>query len=65
MLADEVALCIQGSKTDIFSRGEYRNHFENLPADPATRLCVVEAVKFYIKHFPPKMFNQGETHGPF
>ena len=30
MHADEVAICIQGSKTDIFNRGEYRNDFENM-----------------------------------
>jgi len=65
MQADEVAICIQGSKTDIFNRGEYRNHFEHIPSDDSTRLCVVEAVKVYVKHFPDKMFNQGEAHGPF
>ena len=54
MQANEVAIFIQGSKTDIFNRREYRNHFENIPVDDSTRCCVVEAVKFYVKHFPDK-----------
>ena len=63
--ADEVAIGTQGSKTDIFISGEYRNHFENIPVDDSTHVCVDEAVKFYVKHFPNKMFNLGEDHGPF
>ena len=65
MQANEVAIRIQSSKTDIFNRGEYRNNFDHFLTDDSIRLCVVEAVKHYVRHFPDKMLNQGEAHCPF
>ena len=55
--ADEVAICIQGSKTDIFNRGQNRNHFINLDEDPESRLCVVEAIVNLCKFRPDCLFK--------
>ena len=55
--ADEVSLCIQGSKTDIFNRGQYRNHFINLEGSIDSRLCVVEAVVNLCKFRPQAFFK--------
>ena len=46
--ADEVALCIRGSKTDQLNRGEWRNHFRT----PEGELCVVAALEAYERHAP-------------
>lgn len=46
--ADEVVLTIRGSKTDVYNRGETRNHFKG--DDP--RLCVVRAVVALYEHHP-------------
>ena len=64
--ADEVLIVIQGSKTDVYNRGEARNHFainaasrglgrandEGQIAPP--ELCVVEALKILWRHFPQR-----------
>ena len=45
---DELIVCIRGSKTDQYNRGEHRNHF--LSGDPA--YCVVSAVATYARARP-------------
>jgi len=52
--ADEVRIEVQGSKTDIYNRGEYRNHFANFDTSHGTRLCVVEAMIILCSHYPSK-----------
>jgi len=55
--ADEVRIEVQGSKTDIYNRGEYRNHFANFDISHGTRLCVVEALIILCSHYPSKFFG--------
>ena len=62
--ADEVSLTIQGSKTDIYNKGESRNHFKTLDCSWDENLCVVEAVVALAKHFPNKFFGQPGSHEP-
>lgn len=45
--ADEVALCIRGSKTDQLNRGEWRNHFR-----AQGELCIVDALAEYQRKAP-------------
>ena len=61
--ADEVRITIQGSKTDIYNRGEHRNHFANLGTPFGERLCVVEACIFLCAHDPAKFFGS-TVHEP-
>ena len=54
--ADELVLTVQSSKTDIFNKGETRNHFRvpRIKGEDAP-LCVVEAVCMLFHHFPGRM----------
>ena len=54
--ADEVVVTIQGSKTDVYNKGETRNHFKVAATleDP-NPLCVVRAVELLFHHFPQRM----------
>ena len=56
-LADEVKVEIQGSKTDIYNRGEHRNHFVSQVVSHGARLCVVEAIIILCSHFPDRFFG--------
>ena len=58
--ADEVTLCIRGSKTDQLNRGEWRNHFRAKGQDEC-KLCVVEALEMY-EHWVPERFRGVEQH---
>ena len=47
--ADEVMLTVRGSKTDIYNRGQVRNHFKT--SEP---VCVVKAMINLFHHFPQR-----------
>ena len=51
--ADEVVVTIRGSKTDIYNKGESRNHFCS-----GQDLCPVRALQTLFKHFPQR-YGQG------
>ena len=55
--ADELKVEIQGSKTDIYNRGEHRNHFASHIVSHGARLCVVEAMIILCSHFPDRFFG--------
>jgi hypothetical protein len=46
--ADEVKLTVQSSKTDIYNKGESRNHFAHHGKCYGERLCVVEALILFV-----------------
>jgi hypothetical protein len=52
---DELVLCIRGSKTDQYNRGEFRNHFLSGDAD----LCVVTAMARYAAAHPDRYRGEG------
>ena len=63
--ADEVVVTIQGSKTDIYNRGETRNHFRaSNPDGTADKLCVVRAVELLYFHFPDRAPGQPNEDQP-
>ena len=53
--ADELVITVQSSKTDIFNKGESRNHFKVPEEEPHSSLCVVKAVETLFHHFPDRM----------
>jgi len=55
--ADEVRLEIQGSKTDIYNKGEFRNHFLSTVEKDGELLCVVDAVINLCAHCPSRFFG--------
>ena len=61
--ADEVRITIQGSKTDIYNKGEHRNHFANFSTMFEERLCVVEACILLCAHDPSRFFGTN-VHEP-
>ena len=62
--ADEVRLLVAGSKTDIYNRGESRNHFVNHDLAYGQRLCVVEAIILFYKHAPQSHHAGGDAFEP-
>jgi hypothetical protein len=54
--ANEVQLTIEGSKTDIYKRGKYRNHFAHQDCTFGERLYVVEALFLPFKQAPQSFF---------
>jgi len=54
--ADEVVVTIRGSKTDVYNRGESRNHFCS-----GTDLCPVRAMQGLFKHFPQRYDRGSEA----
>ena len=58
--ADEVTLCIRGSKTDQLNRGEWRNHFR-VKDKGEFKLCIVEALEMY-ERWVPERFRGAERH---
>jgi integrase len=71
--ADEVMIVIRGSKTDVYNRGEARNHFARNESDQGQRradglggfcppdLCVVSALKILWRHFPQRFDGGAEA----
>ena len=57
--AGEVVVTIRGSKTDVYNRGESRNHFCS-----GTSLCPVKAIQGLFKHFPQR-YDQGSEASDF
>ena len=57
--SDEVVLTIRGSKTDIYNRGEVRNHFRS-----GDVLCPVGSAVALFKQFPQRYHNGSDSHGP-
>ena len=57
--ADEVVLTIRGSKTDIYNRGEVRNHFRS-----GDVLCPVGSAVALFKQFPQRYRNGSDSLGP-
>ena len=47
--ADEVTILARGSKTDIYNRGQVRNHFRT-----SETVCVVKAMVQLFRHFPQR-----------
>ena len=60
--ADEIRLVVAGSKTDIYNRGETRNHFANHEITYGQRLCVVEALAILYKHAPQSHRSGTDAH---
>jgi hypothetical protein len=54
--ANEVQLTIEGSKTGIYNRGRYRNHFAHQDCTFGERLCFVEALLFLLFKQAPQSF---------
>ena len=54
--ADEVTLLVRGSKTDIYNRGQMRNHF--LTTQP---VCVVKSMIQLFHHFPQRYQGGSEA----
>ena len=54
---------VQGSKTDIYNKGEFRNRFSNGKPNYGEMLCVVEAVIILFAHAPNR-FLGSEAHEP-
>lgn len=54
--ADEVTLLVRGSKTDIYNRGQMRNHFRT-----NERVCVVKAAIQLFQHFPQRYQGGSEA----
>ena len=57
--ADEVVVTIRGSKTDIYNRGEVRNHFRS-----GDVLCPVAAAVTLFRHYPQRYHCGGDALGP-
>ena len=60
--ADEVVLCIRGSKTDQLNRGEWRNHFR---IEGNEDLCLLKALSSYEKHAPGQFTGDGSMERLF
>ena len=58
--ADEVRLCIRGSKVDQLNQGHVMNHFRTQNAE----LCVVGALELYQRHAPDR-FGKNQTGAVF
>ena len=56
VLADEVTLLVRGSKTDIYNRGQVRNHFKT-----EEDVCVVKALIGLYQHFPQRYQGGSES----
>ena len=54
--ADEVTILVRGSKTDIYNRGQVRNHFRT--SEP---VCVVTAMVTLFHHFPQRYQGGAEA----
>ena len=54
--ADEVTLLVRGSKTDIYNRGQMRNHFKT-----SGKVCAVKAMITLYQHFPQRYQGGAET----
>jgi hypothetical protein len=52
--ADEVCLHIRGSKTDVYNRGEARNHFRIPVGSEQAWICVVADLAEMQHHFPER-----------
>ena len=61
--ADEVRIEVQGSKTDVYNKGEFRNHFSNDKPNFGERFCVVEAIIILFAHALNR-FLGSEAHEP-
>ena len=57
--ADEVILTIRGSKTDIYNRGEIRNHFRSEGS-----VCPVKAAISVFLNFPQRYGGGNDAFGP-
>jgi hypothetical protein len=57
--ADELTLFIRGSKTDVYNRGQYRNHFK---AD--TPICPVRAAVGIFRNYPQRFLGGAEDSEP-
>lgn len=57
--ADEVVVTIRGSKTDIYNRGEVRNHFRS-----GDVLCPVAAAVTLFRHYPQRYHCGGDALVP-
>ena len=57
--ADEVSISIRGSKTDIYNRGEARNHFRS-----GDDLCPVLSTIQLFRNFPQRYGGGMEAQGP-
>lgn len=56
-MADEVMLLVRGPKTDIYNRGQLRNHFAT-----QEEVCVVKALIRLFLHFPQRFRGGSEVH---
>ena len=56
---EQSVLC---SKTDIYNRGETRNHFANHEITYGQRLCVIEALAILYKHAPQSHCSGTDAH---
>ena len=54
--ADEVVITVRGSKTDIYNRGQVRNHFKTTGP-----VCVVRAMVTLFRHFPQRYQGGSEA----
>eukprot|EP00435_Cladocopium_sp_Y103_P067566 s528_g30.t1 len=54
--ADEVTILVRGSKTDIYNRGQVRNHFRT-----SERVCVVKAMVNLFHQFPQRYQGGSEA----
>lgn len=54
--ADEVTILVRGSKTDIYNRGQVRNHFRT-----SEIVCVVKAMVQLFRHFPQRYQGGSEA----
>ena len=57
--ADEVVLTVRGSKTDIYNKGESRNHFATTDL-----LCPVKAAINLFRHYPQRYRGGSEDQAP-
>ena len=57
--ADEITLLVRGSKTDIYNRGQIRNHFRT-----EEEVCVVKAAIQLYLHFPQRYQGGSESEDP-
>lgn len=57
--ADEVTVLVRGSKTDIYNRGQVRNHFKT-----TEKVCVVKAMIQLYRHFPQRYQGGSESEDP-
>lgn len=54
--ADEVILLVRGSKTDIYNRGQMRDHFKT-----SEKVCAVKAMVQLFHHFPQRYQGGSES----